>query len=77
MSNTSATVTCIHCSLLLFLISDFDTTSLIKQHTQDIMSSSIDASETGSAIKVLETHNYHNWSDLMLSYLLEHNLEGS
>lgn len=32
--------------------------------------------ETGSSIKLLELHNYHQWSDLMLSYFLEHNLDG-
>ena len=32
--------------------------------------------ETGSSIKVLELHNYHQWSDLMLSYFLKHNLDG-
>lgn len=40
------------------------------------MSTSIEATESGSSIKLLEAHNYHHWSDLMLSYFLEHNLDG-
>lgn len=40
------------------------------------MSNNNETSETGSSIKVLELHNYHQWSDLMLSYFLEHNLDG-
>lgn len=40
------------------------------------MSSHAEATDSGSSIKVLETHNYHHWSDLMLSYFLEHNLDG-
>ena len=40
------------------------------------MSSNTEPTETGSSIKVLELHNYHQWSDLMLSYFLEHNLDG-
>lgn len=35
-----------------------------------------DVNEAGNSIKLLESHNYHQWSDLMLSYLLEHNLDG-
>ena len=40
------------------------------------MSTSNKQAETGSSIKILELHNYHQWSDLMLSYFLEHNLDG-
>lgn len=40
------------------------------------MSTSTDQVESGNSIRVLETHNYHQWSDLMLSYFLEHNLDG-
>lgn len=40
------------------------------------MSTNVETNESGGSIKVLETHNYHNWSDLMLSYFLEHNLDG-
>lgn len=40
------------------------------------MSSSTDLVDTGNSIKVLENHNYHQWSDLMESYFLEHNLDG-
>lgn len=32
--------------------------------------------ETGSSIKVPELHIHHQWSNLMLSYFLEHNLDG-
>lgn len=35
-----------------------------------------ESAETGNSIKVLEMNNYHQWSDLMLSYVLEHNLDG-
>lgn len=41
-----------------------------------IMSINAESSETGSSIKVLESHNYHHWNDLMLSYFLEHNIDG-
>lgn len=40
------------------------------------MSTNVETNESGGSIKVLETHNYHNWIDLMLSYFLEHNLDG-
>lgn len=40
------------------------------------MSNHNEHAETGSSIKVLELHNYHQWSDLMQSYFLEHNLDG-
>lgn len=40
------------------------------------MSTSNETSESGSSIRVLKLHNYHVWSDLMLSYFLEHNLDG-
>lgn len=40
------------------------------------MSLTGESSETGNSIKVLEMNNYHQWSDLMLSYFLEHNLDG-
>ena len=40
------------------------------------MSNVNEPTETGSSIKLLELHNYHQWSDLMLSYFLEHNLDG-
>ena len=33
-------------------------------------------SETGSSIPVLELHNHHQWSGAMMSYFLEHNLDG-
>lgn len=41
-----------------------------------IMTTTAEHSELGSSIRVLETHNYHQWSDLMLSYFIEHNLYG-
>lgn len=40
------------------------------------MSTSTEHAESGSSIRVLESTNYHQWSDLMLSYFLEHNLDG-
>ena len=49
-------------------------TSIYNRSTKIIMSN--EQAETGSSIKVLELHNYHQWSDLMLSYFLEHNLDG-
>lgn len=40
------------------------------------MSTNAESTETGSSIKQLESSNYHQWSDLMQSYFLEHNLDG-
>ena len=39
------------------------------------MSLTGESAETGNSIKVLEMNNYHQWSDLMLSYFLKHNLD--
>lgn len=33
-------------------------------------------SETGSSIPVLELHNHHQWNGAIMSYFLEHNLDG-
>lgn len=52
------------------------TTPIIYHQISNIMSTNVETNESGGSIKVLETHNYHNWSDLMLSYFLEHNLDG-
>lgn len=41
-----------------------------------IMSTTVELTENGSSIKTLESHNYHHWNDLILSYFLEHNLDG-
>lgn len=56
--------------------SNFSTTYLLDQDTPTIMSVNSNHNEGGSPIKVLESHNYHIWSNLMLSYFLEHNLDG-
>lgn len=34
------------------------------------------SSESGGSIKSLEIHNHHQWSGSMMSYFLEHNLDG-
>lgn len=39
------------------------------------MSNNTEHSETGRSIELLKLHNYHQWSDLILSYLLEYNLD--
>lgn len=41
-----------------------------------IMSTTVESNDSGNSIKVLESHNYHQWSDVMFSYFLEHNLDG-
>lgn len=57
-----------------------DSESFVLHHLQPLnpvaMTSTSEIAETGSAIKVLESHNYHHWNDLMYSYFLEHNLDG-
>lgn len=40
------------------------------------MSNSLNSSDVGSTIKVLEANNYHQWQDLMMPFFLEHNPEG-
>lgn len=34
------------------------------------------SSDVGHSIKILEHDNYYQWSDMMLSYFLVHNLDG-
>lgn len=64
-------------------ISSFDltepthsTSSLSSPSSQLKMTSVNKHPDSGNSIKILESQNYHQWNNLMLSYFLEHNLNG-
>lgn len=58
------------------LDSDGFVLNLLRTSIPAAMSSTTELAETGSTIKVLESHDYHVWGDLMYSYFLQHNLDG-
>lgn len=52
------------------------TNSNLSSETLAAMTPINEATESGNSIKVLESHNFHQWNDLMQLYFLEHNLDG-